>query len=642
MGYEVLKLNLEKVPWEKWYQANLLVVDEITEYSHIDDSYADDDNYGLYKGDDDAAFLHAYDTYRQIKFWKEKRTRTSIKNRRIKRYQNELINDMKNYLQACAGLQVNNPSRARQLLLIAGTSCCNIELVELIQKQWEAYWDGKNYDYLEIALDFSDIYVALGDKVLYEEHDLQLAIMLYQLALLRWKDDEKKHNLLLSKEITIYRKIRDKKYFYASLKNKTELVSDCAKPFTAFFKCYRDLETNMQELLTLSETFAETYKKARNYYIETKRKISKEEKSTVREEFRICYMMALEIYQNAFLLSTYVLAEEDESIQSELGKYVIKGLLGVNNEYVKSVRKIMLLTDGKEKDAYKTILALLQGISCIDRISNILVEKEIMQDIAYYTSLETLRYMLPERAKENAGKLSVMHVAYMNDPNEGKVLWNYLDKQKHDLQKTQRKEVSYPYVFLKCFTSLIDDLPMWEMYGDGAKGCCVVFDNEMYEHERSSLCFYRICYLKKNGNKYELDLQDNPNISQGELLEELLLQLEGISKKLAGNMSALTCFRNLTERIAFLFKNADYKHEQEIRIMFQYSEVSDSFKHVEKEYPMLYISPNEYFQIKEIILGPKVENISAKIPYIQEEVERMCRKNGFYIPNITISEIEYR
>ena len=105
---------------------------------------------------------------------------------------------------------------------------------------------------------------------------------------------------------------------------------------------------------------------------------------------------------------------------------------------------------------------------------------------------------------------------------------------------------------------------------------------------------------------------------------------------------ALTCLRNLTERIAFLFKNADYKHEQEIRIMFQYSEVVDSFRHVEKEYPMLYICPNEYFQIKEIILGPKMENISIKIPYIQEEVEKMCKKNGFYIPNITISEIEYR
>lgn len=640
MSYEILKMNLEKIPWRKWYSTNLLSVREIPEYNHIDDDYADDDNYGLYKGDDDAAFYHAYGSYKQIKHWETKNMRSSVKARRIKKYQNELIEDIKNYLRACGCLLVNNSSRVKQLILMAGTTYCNLELVELVQNYWEEYWDTQDDWYTGVALDFSDIYIALGDCVLYEQNDFQLAIMFYQLSLLKWKNDEK-NNLNLSKEITIYRKIKDKKYCYTS-KDKNSLISHCVRSFSEFFKCYDNLEINIQELLALSEAFASSYEAARDYYIVEVKRQNNESKSIIRDEFRICYMMALEIYQNAFLLSTFALAEEEEDIQNELKKYVIKGMFRVKNEFVKSVSKTMVRINKSGKETYQTILVLLQSITCIDRISSILIEKEIKQDIAYYTSLETLRYMLPERAKENAGKLSVMHVAYMNDPNEGKVLWNYLDKQNHDLQKTQRKEVSYPYVFLKCFTSLIDDLPMWEMYGDGAKGCCVVFDNEMYEHERSSLHFYRMCYLKKNGNKYELDLQDNPNISQGELLEELLLQLESISKKLAGNMIALICFRNLTERIAFLFKNADYKHEQEIRIMFQYSEVSDSFKHVEKEYPMLYISPNEYFQIKEIILGPKVENISAKIPYIQEEVERMCRKNGFYIPNITISEIEYR
>lgn len=40
----------------------------------------------------------------------------------------------------------------------------------------------------------------------------------------------------------------------------------------------------------------------------------------------------------------------------------------------------------------------------------------------------------------------------------------------------QRKNARYPYVFIKCFTPQIDFLPMWEMYGDYAEGCCLVID----------------------------------------------------------------------------------------------------------------------------------------------------------------------
>ena len=43
-----------------------------------------------------------------------------------------------------------------------------------------------------------------------------------------------------------------------------------------------------------------------------------------------------------------------------------------------------------------------------------------------------------------------------------------------------------------------------------------------------------------------------------------------------------------------------------------------------------------------MILGPKVENIAEKMPYLQEQIEKMCDEVGVLMPEITVSEIQYR
>lgn len=87
-----------------------------------------------------------------------------------------------------------------------------------------------------------------------------------------------------------------------------------------------------------------------------------------------------------------------------------------------------------------------------------LLEREMDQELAYYTSLNTFSYLLPNKdknAKEWA-RFSIMHMAYMNDPNEGKMLLRFLKAAQEPGGPYQRKPADYPYVFMKCFTSLID------------------------------------------------------------------------------------------------------------------------------------------------------------------------------------------
>lgn len=76
--------------------------------------------------------------------------------------------------------------------------------------------------------------------------------------------------------------------------------------------------------------------------------------------------------------------------------------------------------------------------------------------------------------------------------------------------------------------------------------------------------------------------------------------------------------------------------------MYTYDEVSEVFIYTKGEFPKLYISQDFYIEMKEIILGPKVENIAEKMPYLQEQIAKMCEKTQTQMPEITVSGIEYK
>ena len=122
--------------------------------------------------------------------------------------------------------------------------------------------------------------------------------------------------------------------------------------------------------------------------------------------------------------------------------------------------------------------------------------EEDAEEIAYYTSAEVFSYMLPEKCTEEddtadrLGKLTVMHLSYMNDPNEGKTLQKAIYGPSYGALQKGRKPLDVPFVFVKCFSPRIDYLPMWEMYGDHARGCCLVIDWESIKMDgrRSRAC----------------------------------------------------------------------------------------------------------------------------------------------------------
>ena len=58
--------------------------------------------------------------------------------------------------------------------------------------------------------------------------------------------------------------------------------------------------------------------------------------------------------------------------------------------------------------------------------------------------------------------------------------------------------------------------------------------------------------------------------------------------------------------------------------------------------PLLFKYSDFNICIKEIIIGPKFEKTNSNMPFIQSQIEMMCRNNDVEIPRISYSKIDYR
>ncbi|MDC7293237.1 DUF2971 domain-containing protein [Butyrivibrio sp. DSM 10294] len=302
---------------------------------------------------------------------------------------------------------------------------------------------------------------------------------------------------------------------------------------------------------------------------------------------------------------------------------------------------------------------LLLTIGRVEVIKEILRVRKLPKNLAYYTTFDTLGYILPKSADlalpENkyAGKYSVMHIGHMNDPNEGKVL-----KRRIYDNKKSSDSLSYPYVFLKSFTTRVDDLSMWETYGNSAEGVCVELDTDRIL-DSGNYKLYNICYMQKGGSDGYVFNNISGYDSAGsaemkEYIESILNWLEEKSQpkeehpsKSENELSKLerryrSCFDYIIHGITYLFKDADYSHEDEKRIIYSFDGYDDKrIIHTPGTTPRLLVYSEQDAVIKRIILGPKFKKVEDNLPYLQYRCEALAKKLHLNPIEIIKSHIAY-
>lgn len=242
----------------------------------------------------------------------------------------------------------------------------------------------------------------------------------------------------------------------------------------------------------------------------------------------------------------------------------------------------------------KKIFSILLGIS------------SHIDSVCRYTSLRTAFRIIESK------KNSLCSIVCMNDKSEcyyvDKYLYNNAPEKLSEMGYARVKELNSNFIMSCSDIKMKDDLSMWRMYGDEAKGVCLEYkvDNELQNHH---FLMAPVSYAQPDGTHPELDF-----------IKSLLLQP---LKKYR------IVFRNIDVWKHF-FKPSDYTSENEIRLLYVEQEASN-YKWIQTGEPILApivefdIAKNSlgYFplQLKEIMLGPKCAEKDSNVAQIRYRID---------------------
>ena len=226
---------------------------------------------------------------------------------------------------------------------------------------------------------------------------------------------------------------------------------------------------------------------------------------------------------------------------------------------------------------YKELLK--QAESIIDDIrSNLIVDSKDLKTIGsfgHYTKIDTLTNFLikadwkddNKNENENDSKvkppyLRLTNLKQLNDPMEGRAIYNYLG-----IDNTFFHNYQTSNVFISSLTVVSDSLPMWKEYADSSKGAFLEYDMTYLEQivAHQSIEFVKIHYLDLNSDNKE-----------GSEVDKSLSKLKQIFEKLQElkDEKALIDFSEKLKKISYLFKVKDYEYEMEYRILINLDDTS--------------------------------------------------------------------
>lgn len=219
------------------------------------------------------------------------------------------------------------------------------------------------------------------------------------------------------------------------------------------------------------------------------------------------------------------------------------------------------------------------------------VKADDIDEVAKYTSFEGLIAIL------ESGKICMNSIVSMNDKTETDFLNDFLKNYKDEYEQDFDKYLFADKVFITSFTTRIDDLDMWRLYGDNARGVCMVFERK----DKTNNALYKIKYVDP-----ETDLK-----KVAELLKAL--KDKGIRFRL-----------NLLKKYRHFLKHADYDTEEEYRLLMRSERPDGWFINRDNRILTPYLErelwkggmqkDGDYpFRLSRIIIGPAMTEMYANL-----------------------------
>ncbi|MEJ1935296.1 tetratricopeptide repeat protein, partial [Nostoc sp. NIES-2111] len=285
------------------------------------------------------------------------------------------------------------------------------------------------------------------------------------------------------------------------------------------------------------------------------------------------------------------------------------------------------------------------------------------ESVAHYTKTMVAHKLVVGKANvadlseaDSNNKLRYSNAVYMNDPDEGSVLFSYLKHHIGDDIIDELYAARSSNVYLGSFMPAPksqtytheDDLIMWRTYGRGdngedAAGCSLVISGDFFDKHPEDAVYlmrdskqiesidhrlYKVLYYdaKRGSNRifrnFDLNRMERESMdevalnSDMEKLTEYVRLLIDMLKR-TDDVRKISEIRNgLTgylDRIRYLFKLSDYSFEKELRVIqYVFPDKSSSEIKLSDGSPPLrpYIESSKSVSpyLEKVILGPKVPN----------------------------------
>lgn len=291
----------------------------------------------------------------------------------------------------------------------------------------------------------------------------------------------------------------------------------------------------------------------------------------------------------------------------------------------------------------------------VKQIKNLLLYDDIC--VTHYSSLVVMRSLILDKSP-----FRISEGSFLNDTSEGRELFKFLDF--HHAIRSEKETVALPFSQKPFIGSFVpanksNALSLWRMYGkenkEEAKGCAVTINRDAFltgivdsvipkgtpapaNLTSEEFSFFYVAY--RNDGTFIV-----PGIGADKQTElnTIMKQLKGNVSKFKGNdIKEQQKVQEILDRIAFLFKTAEYQYEQELRLVVN----GEGFtKKVDKELNRVYIELVKINpMIEGITLGPKVERaeeIAAMFYYALDE-ELHYTMDGKKRPEIVISRLPFK
>lgn len=646
MPDEKMKYPLLEFEYDKKLYEELLTLNPHPEFmdrvSIVTEDYEHDD-FGSLPGDEKNALGHAAGVLWKIQKYglsfsdEESKTIRTRKRSRTKKpdlllFVNDLENDFYNYC-ACIKHGLGNKADLRALTEALLCYGCEDTVWEEVTEWHTAVSENKNFAKSTFLPNFDRLYIRQADRFLFLELNTEEALKFYGLAALSWDHEPDAKETNPDDFVSFTRQYE----LYSCILKGASYPYGTSSQSSTFFQLYNRIIHSGISSSSLSEELST--------FVLSIQEIMESPSSRSLHRARLALLMFIVITRKCLLPELARLYDDPDRERWE----------------VAIMEKSRLLEDTGYSilSHYAAHMTWKSGIWCFDSylrlakaayLSELLLDElnaeEDAEEIAYYTSAEVFSYMLPEKCTEEddtadrLGKLTVMHLSYMNDPNEGKTLQKAIYGPSYGALQKGRKPLDVPFVFVKCFSPRIDYLPMWEMYGDHARGCCLVIDwkASKWMEEEAEPVLYHVCYLRKQGNSYVVLNEDNEKLSRScRAINSQLQELHNVAEEIAEQDRRY--LDDVLGKVLYLFKDSSYSYEQELRVIYQ---TKDNILHTDGDKPWLFVQTPFPLQLDEVILGPKFPDVSTRVPYLQEQLDLMCEKTGTEKPRITLSEIDYR